>query len=208
MKRTLNPDELAASARLVAPNSHDGLIGVLAHMAGFQFDQVQDAAGKLHAPWRNFALLLAEVAANECRHDDAQRIRSRFDRRLQPAPQQVASAGPVASAASSADSWSAATNSAEREADLRAALVAPLSALMDGGARISSVVAMFINRAKAGKLPIPQAHALRCLTKSTDAVCAVPSASTLRRWIHAYRRADRSGLLPGKSSVRSDGGAA
>jgi putative transposase len=98
-------------------------------------------------------------------------------------------------AALGADPWAAATQTQRRAAELRAAVVGPLAALVDGGASVNNVVSLFLARHAAGTLDPNTAHVLRVLA---DADGGVPSFSTLKRYISAWRASGNKalGLLP------------
>lgn len=111
-------------------------------------------------------------------------------------------------AALGVDRWAAAPASQRRVAELRQALVAPLAALVEGGASISHAAELFHTRAAARLLDPTAAHVLAMLNAagadddSTAADLAslghggAPSVPTLKRWISAYRRDGKAGLLP------------
>lgn len=106
-------------------------------------------------------------------------------------------------AALGADPWAAATESQRRTAEMRQAVVAPLAALVEGGASITNVARLFLAQAEGGLLPVPAAQALRVLTDGGDA----PSLPTLKRWLAAYKRDGKAGLLPAHTGrVRKDYG--
>jgi putative transposase len=110
-------------------------------------------------------------------------------------------------AALGVDRWAAAPAAQRRVAELRQALVAPLAALVEGGASISHAAELFHTRAAARVLDPTAAHVLAMLNaaEADDATPAdlaslghggAPSVPTLKRWISAYRRDGKAGLLP------------
>jgi putative transposase len=113
-------------------------------------------------------------------------------------------------AALGADPWAAATQPQRRTAEMRQVVVAPLAALVDGGASITHAAQLFLSQAGGGVLPPATAHALAVLASDgSDPAAArgddvapgsmahyAPSLATLKRWISAYRRDGTPGLLP------------
>lgn len=103
-------------------------------------------------------------------------------------------------AALGADPWAAATEAQRRTAEMRQALVAPLAALVDGGASVTNAATLFMHQATAGLLQPAMAHAMRVLSaEGGDAAGGAgeaPSLATLKRWITAFRRDGKAGLLP------------
>lgn len=105
-------------------------------------------------------------------------------------------------AALSADPWAVATEVQRRAAEMRQTVVSPLAALVDGGASVTNVASLFLAQAGGGLLQPAMAHALRVLSDAavaadgTVAPDAAPSLATLKRWITAYRRDGKAGLLP------------
>lgn len=110
-------------------------------------------------------------------------------------------------AALGVDRWAAAPAAQRRVAELRQALVAPLAALVEAGASISHAAELFHTRAAARVLDPTAAHVLAMLNAaeaddSSPADLAslghggAPSVPTLKRWISAYRRDGKAGLLP------------
>mgnify|MGYP000963353464 CR=1 FL=1 len=104
-------------------------------------------------------------------------------------------------AALGADSWAGATARQRAVAELRAEIVRPLAELVDQGASITSAARMLVARAAAGALDPSSAHALQQLGADGKSV------PTLKRWISAYRREGRAGLIPRHTGrVRGDYG--
>lgn len=100
-----------------------------------------------------------------------------------------------------ADPWAAATEERRRVAELRAAVVAPLAKLVDGGASVNNVVRLFLARKDGGLLDPNTEHVLAAL--GADGA----SMSTLKRWVSAYRTQGRVALLPQHTGrVRQDYG--
>lgn len=101
-------------------------------------------------------------------------------------------------AALTADPWAVATVAQRRVAELRVALVSPLAVLVDGGASVTNVATLFITQASGGLLQATMAHALRALSDEAgdDGEAGAPSLATLKRWITAFRRDGKVGLLP------------
>lgn len=104
-----------------------------------------------------------------------------------------------------ADPWAAATADQRRVAEMRATLVAPLAALVtQRHAAVTKVAEMFLSRHAAGTLDATARHALDILGAAGDEVV---SLSTLKRWITAYAKTGRDGLLPRHTGrVRKDYG--
>lgn len=99
------------------------------------------------------------------------------------------------------DQWSAATEAQRRIADLRCAFIKPLSKLVEGGASINNVSKMFVSQCMAGMLDPNTSHVMRVL--GTEAV----SVPTVKRWISAYTKHGKNGLLPQTTGrVRKDYG--
>jgi putative transposase len=96
-------------------------------------------------------------------------------------------------AALGADPWAAATQTQRRSAEVRQSVVAPLAALVDGGASITNTARLFLAQHASGVLDAATAHHMRTL--AADAAEA-PSLATLKRWIPAYRLYGIVGLLP------------
>lgn len=104
-------------------------------------------------------------------------------------------------AALSADPWAVATEAKRRVADMRAAVVAPLAELVAGGASISNVAELFAARCAADLLDPNTKHVMQVLGAEAASV------PTLKRWISAYRRDGKNGLLPAHTGrVRKDYG--
>lgn len=98
-------------------------------------------------------------------------------------------------AALGADPWAAATQPQRRVAEMRQVIVAPLAALVDAGASITHAAQLFHSQVGGGVLPPATVHALAVLASSADQGGA-PSLATLKRWVSAYRRDGKAGLLP------------
>lgn len=104
-------------------------------------------------------------------------------------------------AALSADPWATASESQRKVAEARAALVAPLAELVTKGASQNNVAKLFVARVMADVNAPASAHALRVLGAQTS------STATLKRWISAYLRDGKNGLLPKHTGrVRQDYG--
>lgn len=104
-------------------------------------------------------------------------------------------------AALTADPWASATEAQRRVADMRAAVVAPLAELVAGGASINNTAALFASRCAAQLLDPNTQHVMAVLGAEAASV------PTLKRWISAYRRAGKNGLLPAHTGrVRKDYG--
>ena len=93
-------------------------------------------------------------------------------------------------AALSADPWAAATEGQRRIADLRTSVVAPLAELVDNGASINNTAALFVARVQGGLLDPNTAHVMQALGAEAASI------PTLKRWISAYKREGKAGLLP------------
>lgn len=93
-------------------------------------------------------------------------------------------------AALSADPWAAATEAQRRVADMRQAVVAPLAELVAGGASINNVAALFAARCASGLLDPNTFHVMQVLGAEAASV------PTLKRWISAFKREGKAGLLP------------
>lgn len=105
-------------------------------------------------------------------------------------------------AALSADPWATATQAQRRVADMRAAIIAPLAALVQGGASINNTARLFVARVGGGTLDPNTAHVLSVLG-ADDAI----SAATIKRWLSAFVRSGKAGLLPQHTGrVRQDYG--
>ena len=104
-------------------------------------------------------------------------------------------------AALGADPWAAATDAQRRVADMRAAVIAPLAALVQAGSSINNTARLFAAQCANGLLDPNTAHVLGVL--GTDA----RSESTIKRWLGDYIRAGRVGLLTRHTGrVRKDYG--
>lgn len=104
-------------------------------------------------------------------------------------------------AALSADPWAAATETQRRVADMRAAVVAPLAELVAGGSSINNVAALFAARCVADLLDPNTKHVMAVLGAEAASV------PTLKRWISAFKREGKAGLLPKHTGrVRKDYG--
>lgn len=104
-------------------------------------------------------------------------------------------------AALSADPWATATDDRRRVADLRAAVVAPLAALVGNGASINNVARLFLAQASGGLLDPNTQHVMNALGAEGA------SLSTLKRWIGWFMAQGKAGLLPKHTGrVRQDYG--
>lgn len=105
-------------------------------------------------------------------------------------------------AALRADPWAVATQAQRRVADMRCALIAPLAALVEGGASANNAAKLFMTQASNGLLDPNTAHVMSVL--GADA----RSASTIKRWLGLYMHGGgRAGLLPQHTGrVRKDYG--
>ena len=90
----------------------------------------------------------------------------------------------------SADPWAAATEGQRRVADMRAAVIAPLATLVQGGASINHTAALFMARVQNGLLDPNTAHVMGVLGAEAT------SPATLKRWLSAFVRGGKAGLLP------------
>lgn len=108
-------------------------------------------------------------------------------------------------AALSADPWAAATEAQRRVADMRQAVVAPLAELVAGGASINKVADLFAARCAGDLLDPNTKHVMQVLGLGSDGGAA--SVPTLKRWISAFKREGKAGLLPKHTGrVRQDYG--
>lgn len=89
-----------------------------------------------------------------------------------------------------ADPWAAATESRRRIAEMRAAIVSGLAKLVTDGASINNTAKMFVARCEAGLLDPNTSHVMTVL--GADAA----SVPTIKRWISAYVKDGKVGLLP------------
>lgn len=100
------------------------------------------------------------------------------------------------------DPWEAATAEKRRVAEVRCAVVAPLQELVKRGVTVTRAAEVFVANAKAGRLPPDMQHLLQLLGKEEGL-----SVPTLKRWISAYGKSGRVGLLPAHTGrVRQDYG--
>ena len=100
-----------------------------------------------------------------------------------------------------ADPWAAAAQDQRRTAELREQVVRPLVAMVEGGASVTSVVKLFGAQLDAGLISGSIAHAMAAL--GADAL----SQPTLKRWVAAYLKDGKAGLLPKHTGrVRQDYG--
>ena len=93
-------------------------------------------------------------------------------------------------AALGADTWQAATDTQRRVAEMRAAVIAPLARLVEGGASINNTARLFLARVEGGLLDPNTAHVMGVLGAEAA------SFATLKRWLSAYIRDGKAGLLP------------
>lgn len=104
-------------------------------------------------------------------------------------------------ALSGADAWSRAPEAVRRTAELREQVVRPLVAMVESGASATSVVKLFAAQHAAGMIGGTIAHAMAAL--GAEAL----SQPTLKRWIAAYLKDGKAGLLPRHTGrVRQDYG--
>lgn len=89
-----------------------------------------------------------------------------------------------------ADPWAAATEGQRRVAEMRQAVIAPLAALVEGGASINHTAKLFLAQHAAGLLAAPAQHSMAVLGAEAA------SFATLKRWLSAYVREGKAGLLP------------
>lgn len=99
------------------------------------------------------------------------------------------------------DSWASASDDQKRVAGFLESLLKPLADLVDGGASINNVAALFVSQSVAGKLDSRMRHLMTLVGWETVSV------STIKRALSAYRKEGRAGLLPHyKGRVRQDYG--
>jgi len=87
------------------------------------------------------------------------------------------------------DPWQTASANARQLAQYRFDLIRAGAAMMAGGASANHVAALLHTRCKANALDAAQASALVALKE-------IPSVPTLKRWLSAYKREGKVGLLP------------
>jgi putative transposase len=91
--------------------------------------------------------------------------------------------------------WDAATEAKRRAAEMRQAVIAPLAALVEGGASMNNAVRLVLAQAAAGLLDPAVAHAMQsAATKEGE---DAPSFATLKRWLGDYLRCGKDGLAYG-----------
>jgi len=99
------------------------------------------------------------------------------------------------------DSWASASEDQKRVAGFLESLLKPLADLVDGGASINNVAALFVSQSVAGKLDTRMRHLMTLVGWETV------SAPTIKRALSAYRKEGKNGLLPKyKGRVRQDYG--
>lgn len=99
------------------------------------------------------------------------------------------------------DSWASASEDQKRVAGFLESLLKPLDELVDGGASINNVAALFVSQSVAGKLDTRMRHLMTLVGWETVSV------PTIKRALSAYRKEGVTGLLPKyKGRVRQDYG--
>lgn len=99
------------------------------------------------------------------------------------------------------DSWASASEDQKRVAGFLESLLKPLDELVDGGASINNVAALFVSQSAAGKLDTRMRHLMTLVGWETVSV------PTIKRALSAYRKEGKTGLLPKyKGRVRQDYG--
>lgn len=99
------------------------------------------------------------------------------------------------------DPWASASEEQRKEASFREQLLSPLAALVDQGASVNHVAALFVAQAEAGKLDTRMRHLMGLVGWDTVSV------PTIKRALSAYRKEGKTGLLPKyKGRVRQDYG--
>jgi putative transposase len=87
------------------------------------------------------------------------------------------------------DVWQTATGNARAVAQYRFDLIRAGTSLVRDGASVNNVAALLHTRCKAGQLDAAQAAAVASLGEA-------PSVPTLKRWLAAFKRQGKEGLLP------------
>lgn len=99
------------------------------------------------------------------------------------------------------DPWVSASEEQKRVAGFLESLLKPLDELVDGGASINNVAALFVSQSAAGKLDSRMRHLMTLVGWETVSV------PTIKRALSAYRKEGKTGLLPKyKGRVRQDYG--
>lgn len=99
------------------------------------------------------------------------------------------------------DSWASASEDQKRVAGFLESLLKPLDELVDGGASINNVAALFVSQSLAGKLDTRMRHLMTLVGWETVSV------PTIKRALSTYRKEGKTGLLPKyKGRVRQDYG--
>lgn len=99
------------------------------------------------------------------------------------------------------DPWASASEEQRKEASFREQLLSPLAALVDQGASVNHVSALFVAQAEAGKLDTRMRHLMGLVGWDTVSV------PTIKRALGSYRKEGKIGLLPKyKGRVRQDYG--
>jgi putative transposase len=99
------------------------------------------------------------------------------------------------------DAWVTATADQKRVAEFLESLLKPLSQLVEDGASMNNVAALFVSQSAAGKLDARMRHLMTLVGWETVSV------PTIKRALSAYRKEGVTGLLPKyKGRVRQDYG--
>ena len=99
------------------------------------------------------------------------------------------------------DPWASASEEQRKEASFREQLLSPLAALVDQGASVNHVAALFVAQAEAGTLDTRMRHLMGLVGWDTVSV------PTIKRALGSYRKEGKIGLLPKyKGRVRQDYG--
>lgn len=99
------------------------------------------------------------------------------------------------------DPWASASEEQRKEASFREQLLSPLAALVDQGASVNHVAALFVAQAEAGKLDTRMRHLMGLVGWDTVSI------PTIKRALGSYRKEGKTGLLPKyKGRVRQDYG--
>ncbi len=99
------------------------------------------------------------------------------------------------------DSWAVASEEQRRMAGFLESLLKPLDALVENGASINNVAALFVSQFAAGKLDTRMRHLMTLVGWDTVSV------PTIKRALSSYRKGGKTALLPKyKGRVRQDYG--
>ncbi|MES1977531.1 MAG: Mu transposase C-terminal domain-containing protein [Pseudomonadota bacterium] len=99
------------------------------------------------------------------------------------------------------DPWVSASEEQRRHASFLESLIKPLAELVDNGASVNNVAALFVSQSEAGKLDTRMRHLMTLVGWETVSV------PTIKRALSAYRKEGKTGLLPRyKGRVRQDYG--